>query len=190
MERMLTPIKTAWRLLLAAALCLPLVGMGQVTTLARWDFNDDDTNADTGIGTLTAIGGVTSTFTSGSGSSDPAMAPDQAWTLANFPSLAAASGTAGLELAVNTTLYTDIQVKWDQRNSQTGSRYVQVLYSTDGTSFTSTGLNDSHFPGYPGVYDLYPTSGGASPAFNNGITFNLKDLPGVHNNPNFNVRIV
>ncbi|HMU15719.1 MAG TPA: right-handed parallel beta-helix repeat-containing protein, partial [Flavobacteriales bacterium] len=109
--------------------------------------------------------------------------------MAGFPTNGTGNGTAGVEFAVSTVGYTGINVLWDQRQGQTGSRYFQLSYSINGITFITTGLPAPLGPGTEGIVDLYPSTGGTNPGFDNGILFDLTGLASVHGNSNFKVRI-
>ena len=165
------------RALLALALSLAGAFSSTAQTLiAQWDFNN--TNAPlavtTGNGLLTTIGGVTLTSVSGSGSSDPATSPDQAINLAAFPAQGANPRTAGLEIAVGTSGFRDIVLKFDFRASNTGSRKVQVLYSVNGVDYSDG--------------PVFTITAGA--VFTNGLTANFSAIAAANDNPQFKVRIV
>lgn len=164
----------------------------QADVVTRWNFNG--TSATTvpggnlsptpseGAGTASLVGGVTAAPSFGSGisnggSTDPVVtAPSNyGWQTTTYTTSVANSGTAGVQFAVSTLGYSDIIVSWDQRHSNTSSRFVQFQYSTDGTNFTAFG---SAFAGNAG--DTW---------FNN-RTIDLTGVSGVDNNPNFAFRIV
>lgn len=98
-------------------------------TLALWDFNADTLNPSTGAGSLTAIGGVSSFFGFGNGSSDPDV-PNRAWGIGNLPTQGTASGTAGLEGSVSTVGYGNIHLSFDTETQFSSSKYYEVRYRT------------------------------------------------------------
>jgi len=84
-----------------------------------------------------------------------------------------------VQFNVSTLGYDKIYVKWDQRNSNTGSRWVQFLYTIDGTNFTSSGLAGG------GVFDI-----NLGTTWFNGLTASLGSIAGVADNANFAFRLV
>jgi hypothetical protein len=151
-------------------------------TLALWNFNSPSpdgnpatgtTTAAVGSGTLTAIGGVSTSFVSGAGSTDPDTADDSALSLTGFPAQYTGSGTAGVQLAVDTTGYTSLVLRFDQKNTAPASRSTLVLFSVNAgaTWFPATTFTTS-----------------APDAWVNTRTVNLP--PVAFNNPNVRLRIV
>src|SRR5207244_8592278 len=63
--------------------------------------------------------------------------------------------------------------RWDQRESGTGSKYVRLQYSTDGSSFVD-----------------FPTATSVSSTSFEPKTNSLASFPSVNDNPNFAFRIV
>jgi uncharacterized protein len=82
--------------------------------------------------------------------------------------------TAGAQFAVSTAGRQNISIRWDQRASNTGSKYARLQYTTNGTTF----LN---FP----TPVVLSGAGTFEPQTNN-----LAGIPGVNNNSNFAFRIV
>ena len=177
---------------LAVAIAAPAFAQ---TAITQWNFNGTSTTtvpggtaaptASTGSGVASLIGGATATFSSGAasgGSSDPVTTapPNYAWNLTNFPAQSAGSGTAGAQFAVSTAGYENITIRWDTRFSNTSNRFLQLLYSIDGSTFGSTGLENG------GVFEN--TSGGD--VWSNGISFSLSSIAGASDNASFVFRIV
>src|SRR4051794_29434396 len=104
-------------------------------TLARFDFNTPDGNAatgtlvsTTGIGTLTTIGGPTTFFGFGTGSTDPEVgANDSAWGVGGFPTQGTASGTVGFQVAISTAGYNQIRIQFDQKNQPSSNKSYSIL---------------------------------------------------------------
>ena len=98
-------------------------------------------------------------------------APGNGWNLA------APSCTQGAKFMVNTTGFHYIVLQFDWYTTNQGVRDLQVLYTTDGSTWTPVGP--------------IQVSGGGS-AFNNQITINFHALgiTSVENNPNFGVQMV
>lgn len=100
-------------------------------TLTLWDFNADSLVPTTGAGTLTAIGGVSSFFGFGNGSSDPTPSPgNRAWGIGNLPPQGTDSGTAGMEGSVSTVGFGDIHLSFDIKTQFSSSKYYEVRYRT------------------------------------------------------------
>lgn len=156
---------------LAAAATLP----AQAATLAFWDFNDGDITVDLGAGTASVLG-TTGSFVSGSGSSDPAVTPDQAWSSTNYPAQGTGDKTEGVQFMVSTVGYDSIMLSFDNRQSNTASKYLQVQYTVNGSSFVDAPAG------------LFAAAGGG--LWNNGNAVDLSAIAGAANNANFGVRIV
>jgi len=163
-------------------------------TLTQWDFNGSSATtvpggtgtpmASFGAGSASLFGGVTASFASGivdGGSSDPVNTspPNYAWNITTFPAQGAGDQTRGVQFNVSTVGWDKIVVNWDQRNSNTASRFVKFLYSLDGVSFTDAGLASG------GIFDI-----SAGITWFNGLSANLSAIAGVANNANFAFRMV
>lgn len=146
--------------------------------ITQWNFNGTADTASPlpslGSGTASLIGGTTATFASGSGSTDPVTDGDNAWNTTSYPAQGTAPKTAGVQFAVPTTGFENIQISFDFRSSNTGNRRVQTQYSVNGTDFTDA--------------ESYLITVGA--AFTNGLSLNLVGVAGTANNPSLVVRLV
>ncbi len=146
------------------------------TTITRWNFNgssagDAYRNPSTGSGTLTLLGGITASQVSGSGSSDGGSCLNTT----NYPAQGTASGTAGVQFAVDTTGYTAIRVTFDERHSSTASRFTQFLVSADGGfSFSPASVVTTTLSG----------------SFINARTFDLSSFTTINNTPQFVFKLV
>lgn len=167
-----------WHTLSSCVVILACSGasLGQ-TQITRWSFNGvvPSLNSDNGIGTSSVLGGLTQLFDGGS--PNDAVANNQSMRLQQF-SPAGASGTQGAQFNVPTTGFNTVSVTWDQRHSNSASRFTQFSYSIDGTNFITTGLPDA------GVLSF---STGDSWALSR--TVDLSGIAGVNNNPNFRFRL-
>jgi endonuclease/exonuclease/phosphatase family metal-dependent hydrolase len=155
-----------------------------VGVIAQWNFNSPTPDGNTATGTLTPstgsgvasyAGGVVangSGFLAGS-STDPNTGDNSAWGTTNYPASSAANKTAGIQFSVSTAGKQNIVIRWDQRSSNTGSKYYRLQYSTNGTTFAD----------FPTAITLSSTSFESE-------TNDLSGLPGVNDNPNFAFRIV
>jgi endonuclease/exonuclease/phosphatase family metal-dependent hydrolase len=147
--------------------------------IAQWNFNNTNTSVSSpppsiGSGTITLVGGATSAWgVTGTGSVDTNN-PNNAWNTATYPAQGTGNKTAGVQFNVSTAGRQNISIRWDERMSNTGSKYVRLQYATNGTSF-------SDFP--------MATAVSAGTVFEP-KTNSLAGFPGVDNNPNFAFRIV
>lgn len=162
---------------------------GDIVT--QWNFNGTSAttvpgggsspSASIGSGTASLVGGVTGSFASGvsnGGSSDPVITnpPNFGWGTTTYAAQNVGSGSTGVQFNVSTVGYEDIFVVWDQRHSNTSSRFAQLQYSLDGVTFNDFG---SAFEATAGGDTWY-----------NGRSVDLSSIAGADNNANFAVRIV
>ena len=199
-------------LILAAALAgAPCVVEAQ--TITQWNFNSTvpdatvatgSTTPSTGAGSLTLVGGTTSTFSSGS-PGDPANTGTDNTGLQTtaYPAQGTGTGTAGVQFAVNTLGFTGpLQISLDFRQSGTTSRYFQLQLSTNGTTFTNasggTGAVANPNPGTTATntltnFDnsgLYINNTSGTQNFVDGISYTLPANSVYANNANFAFRWV
>jgi hypothetical protein len=155
----------------------------QGTTLAVWDFNSltADTNTTTGVttpsvgsGTASLVGGTTATFAGGS-TNDPASTgtDNSGWNSSTYPLQGTGNKTAGVQFNVSTAGRQNVIIRWDQKESATGSKYTRLQYRTNATTFVD-----------------FPTANAVSSAVFEPQTNSLAGFPGVNNNSNFAFRIV
>jgi endonuclease/exonuclease/phosphatase family metal-dependent hydrolase len=170
------------RRLNAVFLCLllPVFGAG-AGVIAHWSFNsvqpDNDTTTGTlapaiGTGTATPVGGVTHSFTASNGSSDT-FTDNSNWRITGWPVQGVGNKSHGVRFTVSTAGYRNIRLVWDQRNSNTASKYARIQYTTNGVHFI-----DHHVI-------VMPTETWVK---EQEVRFSA--LPGVDNNPAFGFRIV
>jgi len=172
-------------------------GTARADVLAQWNFNGPSStevpggtiapSPSHGDGIASLVGGVTSpasfsTGESNGGSSDPAGGPppNYAWQTTTYAAQGTGSGERGVQFAVSTVGHSDIVVRWDQRHSNTSSRFVQFQYSIDGVTFTSDGLPAD------GIFEA--NLGGD--AWYTARVVDLSGVSGVADNPDFAFRIV
>ncbi|HAC91543.1 MAG TPA: hypothetical protein DCF63_13070 [Planctomycetaceae bacterium] len=178
------------RLMLALGLAFAAATGLHADTITQWNFQDGVGGTNTpniGTGTISHLGGVTHTgFNSGSGSSDPVQ-PGSAHQTTTYPAQSTASGTAGIQFAVNTTGFQNVICKFDLRTSNTSSRWYQIKYTTDGINFVDLGtpvrlerFDTSDPPNEIGVGDF----------FSNQRTVDFTGVPAGNNNPNFAFQVV
>jgi 2',3'-cyclic-nucleotide 2'-phosphodiesterase (5'-nucleotidase family) len=182
------------KIFLSFIFCLGVFFTQAQSPFILWDFNSDprDGNLATGSltpaigsGSLTLIGGVTSTFASGSasgGSSDTATSDNTALNLTAFPLISSNSGTAGVSFNASTLGRKHVVISWDVRHSNTASRWYKLQYSLDGTNFIDyTGAGTDSVGLYKAI---------AGDVWNNRKSAFLKGIAGVDNNNTFAFRLV
>ncbi|MDR6160076.1 hypothetical protein QF023_003592 [Chryseobacterium sp. SLBN-27] len=141
------------------------------TTITQWNFDASSTAPSTGSGTATILVATgTPSFPGGNPSSG------KAWSTTGFPAQGAGSGTAGFSFAVSTVGYSNITVSLDIAGSNTGSKYFQMQYTTNGSTWTNVGA----------ATQIGAT--GATPATWANITNTIPAA--ADNNANFAVRVV
>jgi hypothetical protein len=175
------------QLFVLAAIAAAAIAPAHVVVVTQWNFNsvtpDSATNTGTtapaiGAGTASLVGGTTGSFASGDasgGSSDPASGDDSGWQTTTYAAQGTGDKTRGVQFLVSTVGYTNVVVTWDQRNSNTASRYTQLQYTTDGSSF----MDAMVFEAVQGGDKWY-----------NARSMDLSSVAGVANNANFGFRIV
>lgn len=159
----------------------------QAATLTQWNFNSNPADASTttgsltpsiGAGSLELVGGTTSAFASGAangGSSDPIVIDDTGLGTTGYQAQGAGNKTAGVKFNVSTAGKQNVVIIFDQRFSNSASKYAQFQYSLDGTNFVDFGSQ------------VVATAGDTW--FNN-RNFNLSSIIGANNNANFAFQIV
>lgn len=210
-----------WKTALACLFACTLCGVAQAQVITQWNFNSPVPDANTATGTdVPSIGtGTLSTlnltqsfaFASGTasgGSSDPAATDNSGYQTTGYPAPSTGNETAGIQVLTSTLGFSNITVSWDQRHSNSGSRFVAFYYTTDGINFTRLALSAlNSTPGTtpsggapastPGGYGANGTFSafdetvtGAGDDWFNGRSVNLSGIAGVDNNPNFGFQIV
>jgi endonuclease/exonuclease/phosphatase family metal-dependent hydrolase len=154
------------------------------TTIAQWNFNSVVPDGSTTTGVLTpSFGSGSAAYVGGTGpnasgfaggsSTDPNSTDNTAWNTTGYPALSANNKTAGVRFAISTAGWQKINVRWDQRPSGTGSRYVRLQYTTNGS-----------------VYVDFPTSVSVASTSFESKTNDLTGFSGVDDNLNFGFRLV
>jgi hypothetical protein len=158
------------------------ISSAQADTLVQWNFNSPTPDANTstgttapsvGAGTASTLGGVTNTFSTGSGADPAPSADNSGWNISKFPGATSNNLSAGVRFDASTAGYTNIQVSWSQRNSATASRYLRLQYTADGMHFTNATA----------------TAVLADSVFTNQAV-DLSGIAACANNPNFGIRLV
>lgn len=140
------------------------------TIISRWDFEGDLTTPSIGSGISSLIGGTTATFAGGDGGG-------RGWNTTNYPGISLNNGTAGVQFAISTVGFQDIQLSFSHRASAGASRWARVDYSLDGgTSWTTSFWNNN---GILTPHDNF---------YNFSVDFSA--ITGANNNANFVIRIV
>lgn len=154
-----------------AAIALP----SQAVTITQWNFNSSNLVADIGAGTAALVGGTTGGFSGGDGSSDPALsANDKAWQTTTYAAAGAGDKSRGVQFNVSTQGMENLFLTFDLRHSNTSSRYEQVQYTLDGTTFTDLTVFDANQGG-----DKWYSR-----------TLDLSSIAGVNDNSKFGFRVV
>ncbi|MFO0782794.1 MAG: hypothetical protein U0636_03830 [Phycisphaerales bacterium] len=170
----------------AALTAVALSASASAAVVTQWNFNGSTANLtpSTGAGSVQSVGSVTFADGNGAsngGSSDPVgnVPTNRGLQTTTYAAQGTNSGGAGVQFNVSTVGYDSIVITWDQRHSNTSSRWVQLQYSLDGVNFTAAGLaGDGLFQG---------TSGDT---WFNGRSVDLSSIAGAANNANFAFRIV
>ncbi len=151
--------------------------------IAQWNFNSivPDTNNATGVttpsvgsGTAALVGGATATFATGDPTLDPAGSTDNSgWNSATYPAQGTGDKTRGVQFNVSTSGRQNILVTWATLDSNTGSRYSRLQYTTNGSTYLD-----------------FPTTTTNTITVFTAKTNSLAAVSGVNDNPNFGIRIV
>jgi hypothetical protein len=149
-------------------------------TITRWNFNSlppdsssstGSSDPATGTGTATLLG-VNAGFAAGT-TNDPAS-DNTGWNTSSYAAQGTGNKSRGVQFNVSTRGYSNIVVSWDQRPSNSASRYYRFQYSLNAVDFVDST-----------VVSLSPANG---PFFTQ--TVNLSSVPEANDNPNFAVRVV
>ena len=173
------------QLFVLAAIAAAAIAPAHAVVVTQWNFNSVTPDGATGTGTTapaigagmaSLVGGTTSPgFSSGNGSSDPDTSDDSGWQTTTYAAPGTGDKTRGVQFLVSTVGYTHVTVSWDQRHSNTASRYALFQYTTDGSSF----MDAMVFEADQGGDKWY-----------NARSMDLSGVAGVANNANFGFRIV
>ena len=187
---------------MGAALCLP---QAYADVITQWNFNGPSAASvpggestplpSLGSGSASLLGGTVGSFASGvsnGGSSDTTAGspPNYGWGTTAYPVIGAASETAGVQFMVSTVGYNNISLNYDQRASNTSSRFWAVYYTTDGNAWNRLTLDNSNATANTpfGATGTFISNSGDT--WFNGRTINLTGIAGANNNANFGIRIV
>lgn len=215
------------------AVCMILAVAGSATLLTgtaasgavvtQWNFNGSDATSvpggnntptpSTGSGSASLIGGTTASYASGiasGGSTDPVTTSPAnfGWGTTSYPAAAASNETAGVQFLVSTSGYENITISWDQRHSNTASRFWAFYYTLDGSTWNRLGVSASNATagmtpsggnpastaglfGPGGTFSAFDGSvSGSGDDWFNGRGVDLSSISGANDNPNFGFRIV
>jgi len=171
--------------LLATALLLAITNVN-AATVTQWNFNSIVADANTstgtilpafGTGTAATIGGIATSFASGDasgGSSDPAIGDDSGWQTTTYAAQGLQDKLRGVQFNVSTVGFTGVSISYDLRHSNTSSRFEQVQYSTNGSTFT----------------DIATFDGNLGDTWFKNRNVDLSSIDGVNNNAAFAFRVV
>lgn len=174
---------------LLAFLAVAFTAQAQVN-FTQWTFEGDVITPSTGSGTAALIGGTTATFATGYTGTGTG---GRAWNSANYPEQGIGSGTAGVEFVTSTSGYSNFQVSWDGRHSNTSANRVRLQYTLNGTDWVNFGANAANATN---------TAAGVDKGFDNGRfiadagdtwyqrSANFASISGAGNNAAFAIRIV
>lgn len=177
------------RTVLATLVLAGLASVSSADIIGQFNFNSVVPDAATatgsllpnvGTGSVALLGGTTATFASGDatgGSTDPVTGDDSGYNLTAWAAQGTGSGDRGLRVNISTVGFTSVlSLTWDQRFSNTSSRFVRVDYTLDGSTFVN------------GLATIENTGGGDFWLNNNSV--DLSGIAGAANNANFGVRFV
>ncbi len=168
-------------------------GIANADIITQWNFNSlpNDNAAATGTltpnigaGTASLVGGTTATFASGDangGSTDPLTAlpglgtNDSGWNITTFAAQGAENAGRGVQFLASTVGFSDIIVTFDQRHSNTSSRFYAGQYTVDGGANWITAVT---------------FEGTAGDTWFNTRTIDLSAVTAANNNADFGVRVV
>lgn len=178
---------------------------GAQVTIAGWTFNGysngtivNNPPANTGVhaGTASAQGvnnpaTVNLLMRNGSSNGCNELSGNSAWNIEMFDPGTVGS-PKGLEFGVSTAGYEDVSFSWDQRWSNTAPNTVRLMYTLNGstwTSFTMTNANTTLgcTNGNVTAWGNFEVTAGEQ--FKR-ITVDMSSIAGANNNPNFKVRLL
>lgn len=169
---------------LSSALCLASTSQAQ-NVISHWNFNSVPPDASTSTGTLipaigsgviTALGGVTTSFSSGA-NADSAISDNSGLGLSGFPTLNANNKSAGVQINLATLGLENIRLAFELRSSNTGSGNALVQYCLDITASNPVWVD----------MDSFVASGG-DVWINRSVNFSA--ISGLNNNTNAGFRVV
>ena len=189
-----------------ACLFATLLPAASAQLITQWNFNSANADGSTstgsvlpswGVGTASAIGGVSNGFAAGS--PRDSVADNSAWNLGRWPAQGTASGTAGAQFMVSTAgFFGAIEIAFDLRQTTTASERYQLQVTADGMnfvnvsggtgSFGTAGNNSATAFGADGLY--INTAANSSQAFVQEILYSFSPDSDYDDNANFGFRLV
>lgn len=163
-------------------LFITTTGLNAQNPFVQWNFNNDDTVANIGNGTIALVGGTTNTFASGSGSSDTAT-PNRGFNTSTYAALGTENKERGIQIDASTAGYTDIVLTFDQRLSNTANNTYTIQYTTDVTA-TSVVWTDME------TLTLTPAETGVGDTWHNIRTVDFSSVTALNDNEDAAFRIV
>jgi hypothetical protein len=164
------------------------VSVASAQVVAQWNFNGSIAGLNSlspapvigPAGSAASLSSSALTASFAAGSPQDTDAGNNGWNTTTYPAIGAGSGTAGPRFFVPTTgLSGPLGVTFQQRPSNSASRFIQFQYTLDGSTFTSAGLlNDGIFEATLGGDVWYSRN------------VDLSAIAGVANNPSFGFRMV
>jgi hypothetical protein len=165
---------------MAFVLCLLPDSMQSSEVVAQWNFNSLELDTSSATGTLwpatgsgdaSVVGSVTQSFGTIGTSPDPG--PDNSsWRIASFPLQYTGNKTSGVEFRAYTFLFQNIRMTWNQRNSDSASRYWRVQYSTNGVDF----VDHSVVVSTPNIWQTFSADFSLVPGSDNNFSFAVRLL--------------
>lgn len=165
-----------------AFLFVATTGLNAQSPFVQWNFNNDDTVANIGNGTITLVGGTTNTFASGAGSSDTAT-PNRGFNTTTYAALGTENKERGIQIDASTAGYADIVLTFDQRLSNTANNTYTIQYTTDVTASTVVWTDME-------TLTLTPAETGVGDTWHNGRTVDFSSVTALNDNENAAFRIV
>ena len=168
--------------LLVTSVVVAISSSASAAVVTQWTFNSSNAALTLtpyiGTGTASYVGGTAANSTGiatgwGDDTTAVSLVVNNRWTMTTFPTASAASGTAGAQFAVSTVGYENVTLSFGLRNSNTASKYAQLQYSTNGTTFADFGNV------IEGVGDQWTS-----------VSRDLSSLTTTHNNSSFAFRVV
>lgn len=160
-----------------------LVKFSPRDVISAWDYNSPNADGSPGTGSVSAVGRLAFTFptranfvgfSDGFGSTDPNETDNSDARLSGFAAQGQSNKLTGVEIRADTTGFENIVLFWDQRNSDSASRYQRVQFSYDfGASWVDGPLlefSDSNW--------------------HRQLSVDLTSLPQAANHPGLGIRIV
>ncbi len=157
-------------------------------TITQWNFDQEVLTPTLGSGTADNIGGTNTSWAGGNPSDG------RAWNTAAYPAQSTLSGTAGVQFTVSTSGYSDIQVSWDNRHSNTAANRLRLQYTFNGTDWVNFEASEANavnqrLNGTPAGFDEGRFVADTGSTWYN-RSAQLSAIAGANNNPAFAVRIV